>query len=102
KLMRVEKPELVIADVLMPQMDGYELVRQIRADPEIARTPVIFYTASYIETEARKLALACGVQHLIVKPSDPEEILRAVKAALGTGATVVPLPGEDFKHEHLR
>src|SRR5437588_12209906 len=51
QITRKEKPDLVIADVLMPKMDGYEFVRRLREDPEIAKTPVIFYTASYIEEE---------------------------------------------------
>ncbi len=52
-IVRAEHPDLVIADILMPTMDGYEFVRRIRADPAIAATPVIFYTAHYHEREAR-------------------------------------------------
>ena len=51
-----ERPHLVISDVLMPTMDGYEFVRQMRAIPAVAATPVIFYTATYHEREARALA----------------------------------------------
>jgi signal transduction histidine kinase len=100
---RREKPKLIITDVLMPQMDGYEFVRRLRADPNIAQTPVIFYTASYIEAESRTLAMACGVKHLIVKPSEPAVILRAVESALGSPApAILPVPHEEFAHEHLR
>ena len=55
-LVRSEHPDLVISDVLMPSMDGYEFVRQLRADPEITHTEVIFYSAHYLEREARNLA----------------------------------------------
>src|SRR5436309_1527088 len=65
---RKEKPDLVIADILMPTMDGYEFVRQLRADPSIASVPVIFYTAHYHEREAQTLAHACGVSHVLTKP----------------------------------
>src|SRR5919201_3519343 len=58
---RAEHPDLVIADILMPTMDGYELVRQLRADPSVARTPVIYYTAHFLEPEAQALARSCGV-----------------------------------------
>ena len=51
---RAERPDLVIADILMPTMDGYEFVRQLRADPAIARTPVVFCTAHYHEGEAQE------------------------------------------------
>lgn len=49
-------PDLVITDVLMPTMDGYEFVRQLRQDPDIGSTPVVFYTAYYLERDAHRLA----------------------------------------------
>src|SRR2546426_8651322 len=79
---RAEHPALVIADVVMPTMDGYELVRQLRSDPTIAQTPVVFYTATYHEREAQALAEACGVSHILTKPAEPETVLRIVNAAL--------------------
>ena len=54
-------PDLVITDVLMPVMDGYEFVRQLRLDPATSAIPVVFYTAHYGEREARALALSSGV-----------------------------------------
>jgi diguanylate cyclase (GGDEF)-like protein len=100
---RVEHPDLIITDVLMPTMDGFEFVRQLRADASLAQTPVIFYTATYLESEARQLAHACGVTHLILKPAEPQEILSTVHAALDLKE---PAPSydlaEDFDREHLR
>lgn len=98
-----EHPDLVIADVLMPTMDGYELVRQIRADPRIAETPVIFWTAHYHEREARALAAKCGASAVIIKPSESEEVLRAIETALRVlPSTAAPDPVADFDSEHLR
>src|SRR5436190_1067498 len=102
KLVGKEEPDLIIADVLMPRMDGYEFVQQLRQDPRNAQTKVIFYTASYIEKESRRLAKACGVNHIIVKPTDPDTILEIVDEALGERskpAAIVPTP--DFEREHL-
>jgi signal transduction histidine kinase/DNA-binding NarL/FixJ family response regulator len=82
-LVRAEHPDLVITDILMPTMDGYEFVQELRADPEISRTEVIFYTATYSTPEARLMAKACNVERVLPKPSDPQEILAAVSAALG-------------------
>jgi len=76
-------PDLVIADILMPNMDGYEFVTRLRAIPSVADTPVIFYTAAYHEREASIMAMACGVQWILPKPSDPELILKTVHEALG-------------------
>jgi PAS domain S-box-containing protein len=99
---RAERPCLIIADILMPTMDGYELVRQLRADPAIAQTPVIFCTAHYHEQEARSLALSCGVSMVITKPSEPEDVLRAVESVLGLEQQTAPEPPEYFDREHLR
>ncbi len=82
KIVREEKPDLVIVDVLMPKMDGYEFVRKLRLDRKIAHTTVVFYTAHYIKEESRKLAKACGVRHIIVKPVQSEEVLERVNEAL--------------------
>ena len=62
-------PDLIIADLLMPTMDGFEFVRRLRENPVFVRTPVIFYTATYLESEARALASQCGVSHIITKPA---------------------------------
>jgi PAS domain S-box-containing protein len=79
---RAERPDLVITDLLMPTMDGFQLVQQMRADPDIARISVIFYTATYRLEEAKSLADACGVSVVIAKPSEPSLILDAVNAVL--------------------
>src|ERR1700674_2478357 len=94
-LVRSERPELVISDILMPTMDGYEFVRRLRADPALAATPVIFYTAHYHDEEARKLARDCGVSYVLTKPSEPELILQTVAQALGQGKPPTPAPPLD-------
>jgi len=100
---RAERPDLVIADILMPTMDGFELVRRLRLEPEIAATPVVFYTANYHRDEARALAESCGVRHLLTKPEQPEVILDTVARALrGDTAAPPPLEEEAFEREHLR
>ncbi len=105
KLARLERPDLVISDVLMPTMDGYEFVRQLRADPVIGQTPVIFMTRNYLGREARALAESCGVSSIIYRPCDQEEILRSVDTAIESAKhpeTVLPLKREEFDREHLQ
>jgi len=84
-LLRAERPHLVITDILMPTMDGYEFAQLVRGDPDpsIARIPIIFYTATYNAREGQALALAAGVHYLIAKPAEPQAILDTVNAALG-------------------
>jgi signal transduction histidine kinase/CheY-like chemotaxis protein len=103
-LVRQQRPDLIISDILMPTLDGYSFVRQLRDDPVHADIPVIFYTASYHQREARALANQCGVTTILTKPSAAAVIRGAVDAALRAGA---PAPGAPtnpvtFDREHLR
>jgi len=103
ELARTELPDLVITEVIMPNMDGFTLVRRLRAELLLAGVPVIFQTSNYMDSEIRRLALASGVQHIIGKPSEPQEILRAVHEALKRPATPSHLPQTgQLQREHLQ
>ncbi|HEX8075502.1 MAG TPA: response regulator [Thermoleophilaceae bacterium] len=75
---RERRPAVVIADMLVPEMDGLEFARAVRADPEISKTPIVLCTATYEPRELERLALAAGVTRVLVQPVEPKEILRAV------------------------
>jgi PAS domain S-box-containing protein len=104
---RARRPDLVITDVLMPVMDGFEFARQLRLDPATRDLPVVFYTAHYGEREARALALSSGVSDVLTKPVEPEEVLKVVDGLLGGGtgsgspSGTAPLSPE-FDREHLQ
>jgi PAS domain S-box-containing protein len=104
-LVQSYRPNLVITDLLMPTMDGYEFVRQMREIPAVASTPVIFYTATYHEREAHALAERCGVSDIITKPSEPEVIIAKVDAVLGrpraASAVAPPADAALFHQNHL-
>jgi signal transduction histidine kinase len=103
KMIRKEKPDLIIADILMPKMHGYEFVRKLRSDRKIAHTAVVFFTAGYIEEESRKLAKACGVHHVIVKPVKPEEVIQIVNKALARRRRASrPRSAHELARQHLR
>jgi PAS domain S-box-containing protein len=92
-----------MADILMPMMDGYELVRQLRSEPATAQISVMFCTATYGDEDVRRLATAVGVSHIMVKPYEPEEIIRITAEALEADDELPPpLPPEEFHREHLR
>ena len=102
---RTERPDLVISDVLMPTMDGFEFVRQLRADPLIGQTPVIFITGNYPGSEARALAKSCGVSTILYRPCGQAEVLRGVETALDSAEppdTGLPPEREEFDREHLQ
>ncbi|MEA3212347.1 MAG: hypothetical protein QOE70_5404 [Chthoniobacter sp.] len=82
ELTQQRRPDLVITDILMPVMDGYELVLAIRQRPEIATTRVILYSATYRTEDARILGIATGASRFITKPTDPLEMLSIVETVL--------------------
>lgn len=103
ELTRTELPDLVISSIIMPKMDGFSLVRRLRAEPLLAGIPVIFQTANYLESEVSKLARASGVQYILAKPSEPQEILRTVGEALKRPTTPSRLPQTGkLQREHLQ
>ncbi|GFE83162.1 hypothetical protein GCM10011487_51620 [Steroidobacter agaridevorans] len=83
-LLRTEHPDLLITDIVMPRMDGYELVRKLRQDESMSSTPVIFCSASYHEREVREMARSLGVRSTLSKPYDLEIVRETVNAALAT------------------
>src|SRR4051794_2459720 len=95
-------PDLVISDVLMPGMDGYVLVRELRGDPRTAGLPVIFYTAYFAGQDAQDLAQAHGVSRVLVKPSDNDFILRTVAEVLSETTRRPAVASAELGGEHLR
>jgi diguanylate cyclase (GGDEF)-like protein len=100
---RAVHPSLVISDVLMPRMDGYELARRLRDDPATHGTGVIFYTAYFGQPQAQELARAHGVARVLVKPSDNDVILRTVEEVLASRpAAPANTARERLDEGHLR
>ena len=103
RIVQMRRLDLVITDLVMPVMDGYEFVRELRADRHLATTKVIFYTANYLRDEVLPMAAALGVHHIVSKPADPALLLATVDEAL---AAVAPAPEsappDKVHREHLR
>lgn len=93
-----QPPDLVITDILMPKMDGFALAYHLRTDVGLSRIPIIFLSATYVTPEDREFALRLGAVRFIEKPVDTDEFLRAVAAALASGAPadLQPMDEHDF------
>jgi two-component system alkaline phosphatase synthesis response regulator PhoP len=76
--MKEEKPDLILLDLMMPGMDGFEVCRRLRAAPETVATPVIILTARGQEMD-RIRGLELGVLDFFTKPFSPQKLLERVK-----------------------
>ena len=76
-----EKPDLVLLDIMMPKLDGYEVCRKIRAKQEFATTPIVFLTAKSAEKD-EILGLELGASDFIQKPISPKKLIARVKSNL--------------------
>jgi adenylate cyclase len=82
-LLTIEQPDLVLLDLMMPEMDGFEFLDEFRKDPKFASTPVIVVTAADLSAEDRR-RLDGGVEHILQKAtSGQEEFLRHIRQLVG-------------------
>ena len=73
-----EKPDLIICDIMMPELDGYGVLHLLRKNPETENIPFIFLTAKAERTDFRK-GMEMGADDYITKPFDDLELLKAVE-----------------------
>lgn len=81
QLLQQQTPDLVISDVMMPQVDGYQFLKRLREDPRFKSLPVVFLTARGM-TSDRILGYQAGVDAYLAKPFDPDELVAIVENLL--------------------
>jgi DNA-binding response OmpR family regulator len=79
-----EKPDLIVLDLMMPGLDGFEVCRRVRTDPRFSSIPVILLTAKGQESDSER-GLAVGATEFMSKPYSPSELLRRVREILSEG-----------------
>lgn len=88
QLIRTERPALVLVDLDLPLLNGLELVRELRRDPDVGRTPIVAITASVMQNE-RQRCLDAGCAAFVEKPFDIHA-LRALVAKLLAATAAAP------------
>jgi len=94
------RPALAILDVMMPDMDGYELCRRLRQLPVTAHIPILMLTA-FSEIDERMKAFDSGADDFIAKPFQPQELLARVKVHLRRTQTVSAEPAPEIQPKHI-
>ena len=85
EFLKVRTPDLIILDIDMPEIDGYEMLRLLREHEHMAQVPVIFLTSNNDKNYVLK-AVAGGAKDYVIKPIDEELLMGKVRAQLGDAA----------------
>jgi DNA-binding response OmpR family regulator len=92
-----EHPLIVIADIMMPHLDGYGLAHRLRIDPETHNIPIVFITATYVAPEDREFAFDIGVAEIIQKPVNIATFLETIERLLTEKPRAALDPLAEFK-----
>jgi pilus assembly protein CpaE len=80
-ILQNEIPDLILLDIMMPEMDGYEIARHLRAEPSTADIPIIMFTAK-AQLDDKVAGFEAGADDYLTKPTQPRELLAHIKAVL--------------------
>jgi DNA-binding response OmpR family regulator len=97
ELIERESPAVIVTDILMPRLDGFNLVHRLRLNSQTRDIPVIFLSATYVAPEDKAFALSLGVTRFIEKPVNFEEFLPAVSDLLTYHEQSTQAPMDEFE-----
>ncbi|MDA3814356.1 MAG: response regulator [Candidatus Cloacimonetes bacterium] len=80
--MQNDLPDLIISDILMPVMDGFQFCKKVMADNKLKNIPFVFYTATYTSKKDEEFALKLGADRFLIKPMDPVELIKIIQDLL--------------------
>ena len=104
RVLEKDLPNLIICDVMMPEMDGHAFVRKVRDNPQTSFLPLIFLSAKG-QTEDRVIGLNHGADVYMVKPFEPDELVAQIEASLKQASRMMKAQGPDLGPEvsiHVR
>jgi len=88
-----DKPDIILADIIMPKTDGYQLCEKVKRDPDLMTVPVLLLAGAYESFDASK-ASAVGADDYIIKPFESQELIRKVKDCIERGAKPLAIEKE--------
>ena len=97
--LRVKNFDLIVSDILMPVMDGFQLCRKIKEDDQLKAIPVVFYTATYTDKKDEEFALGLGADKFIRKPIEPDDFIQILKGIVSDRGQGKVIPKEPVLKE---
>ena len=82
EILKTDSIDIIISDILMPEMDGFQFCRECKSDETLRKIPFVFYTATYIDKKDEEFALSLGAEKFIVKPMESKPFMEAVEEIL--------------------
>ncbi|OKH17769.1 response regulator transcription factor [[Limnothrix rosea] IAM M-220] len=101
KALEADVPDLIICDVMMPEMDGYSFIQEVRKDPKTSWIPVIFLSAKS-QIQDRIQGLNQGADVYLVKPFEPEELVAQVESSLSQAKRMLNYSGSGNKSSMIQ
>ncbi|MBI5353379.1 MAG: response regulator [Chloroflexi bacterium] len=103
ELINKEHPLMIISDIMMPKMDGFNMLHRLRINPKTRKIPVVFLSATYVAPEDKTFALTIGVTRFLEKPINIEDFMKTIVELLAQGdhpAIQEPLTDPNFYKEY--
>ena len=81
-ILNTDSVDMIISDILMPKMDGYQFCRECQQSDTLRKIPFIFYTATYTSEKDKEFALSLGADRFLVKPAESKPFLAMIESIL--------------------
>jgi CheY-like chemotaxis protein len=101
RLVRISRPDVIVSDIMMPELDGFGLCAAIREDPALSGIPVVLMTNSYVDEADRELARAAGADQFVIRTPTMVEVVDAVHLSLARPTPRVSAPNNAVKLEKV-
>lgn len=96
KLLKKNSYDLIISDILMPKLNGFEFCELVKADSKTKDIPFIFYTATYMDNESKKYGLSIGADRYLLKPLEPQQLLNTIADVFEEFKTKLDNPSDNL------